>query len=143
MITLCGAQVISQSPFAKISVKLEATLPFKALSDETRYRIYRLLLSAMSPLSVGQIAEAMAMPANNLSRHLQILEGAGLICLVRRGRMHYCWVPSESQPLGLVAKAAVAMGDETGIHALDYSRLTIVTSDEPSEENDSVRFRNR
>ena len=51
---------------------------FGALADPTRRAIIERLLAA-GELSVGDVAEPFAISAQAISRHLQVLERAGLI----------------------------------------------------------------
>jgi ArsR family transcriptional regulator, arsenate/arsenite/antimonite-responsive transcriptional repressor / arsenate reductase (thioredoxin) len=60
---------------------------FAALSQETRLRIFRLLLrSGSQGLPAGAIGEAVAASSSNLSFHLTHLERAGLIASRREAR---------------------------------------------------------
>jgi ArsR family transcriptional regulator len=57
---------------------------FKALSDETRREILRLLQSG--DMTAGAIAENFAMSKPSISYHLSILRQAGLLDAERRGQ---------------------------------------------------------
>jgi DNA-binding transcriptional ArsR family regulator len=60
----------------------------KALSDRTRLRILRLLLPG--ELCVCQLVAALGLAASTVSRHLALLEDAGLVDVRRAGRWaHY------------------------------------------------------
>ena len=59
----------------------DLTLVFSALADPTRRRILELL--AQGDASVSQLAEPFAMSQQAVSKHLKVLERAGLIA---RGR---------------------------------------------------------
>ena len=63
------------------NMKIEdATTAFQALSQDTRLRVFRLLVEAGKPgLSAGEIARALAVPASTLSSHLAVMERAGLV----------------------------------------------------------------
>ena len=63
--------------------RMPCTWPFQALADESRFRVVRLLASMGTPLTAGQRAGALAYPPHHLSRHLHLLESAGLILLPR------------------------------------------------------------
>ena len=56
---------------------------FKALADETRLRLVRIL--ARHELSVGEIVTVLAMGQSRVSRHLGILVGCGLLVSRREG----------------------------------------------------------
>jgi len=64
------------------------TLPFKALSDETRLRILSLMKEG--EICVCDIAETLKMTQPNISFHLSLLKEAGLIKDRKNGRwIHY------------------------------------------------------
>lgn len=58
----------------------------KALSDETRWEIMRLLTTSAEPLILGEIARRLGLSAYNASRHVRVLNEAGLLRVVRDGR---------------------------------------------------------
>jgi DNA-binding transcriptional ArsR family regulator len=61
---------------------------FHALGDQTRRR----MLAALSKgeLSVGELAEPFAMSLAAASKHIKVLESAGLIRREVKGRTHLC-----------------------------------------------------
>lgn len=61
---------------------------FLALSDPTRRKIIHLLREA-GELRVGDVAEAFSMSLNGVSKHVKLLERAGLITRQVRGREHW------------------------------------------------------
>jgi DNA-binding transcriptional ArsR family regulator len=61
---------------------------FAALGNEARCRIVELLREA-GELRVGDIAAAFEMSLNGVSKHLKILEGAGLLVRRREGTTHF------------------------------------------------------
>src|SRR3984957_17495143 len=61
---------------------------FHALSDSTRRRM--LLELASGERSVGQLAQPFAMSLAAASKHIKVLENAGLIQREVRGRAHMC-----------------------------------------------------
>jgi len=61
---------------------------FHALSDATRRGMLASL--ALGEKSVGELAEPLAMSFAGASKHLKVLEGAGLIRREVRGRTHIC-----------------------------------------------------
>jgi DNA-binding transcriptional ArsR family regulator len=61
---------------------------FHALSDSTRRRM--LLELASGDRSVGQLAQPFAMSLAAASKHIKVLENAGLIQREVRGRAHMC-----------------------------------------------------
>ncbi|MEO8432079.1 MAG: metalloregulator ArsR/SmtB family transcription factor [Acidobacteriota bacterium] len=66
------------------SLALDAT--FAALSDPTRRAILARLAGSES--SVGELARPFAMSLPAVSKHLRVLEGAGLVARRREGRVH-------------------------------------------------------
>ena len=61
---------------------------FHALSDATRRSM--LLELASGERTVGQLAQPFAMSLAAASKHIKVLEGAGLIQREVRGRAHLC-----------------------------------------------------
>jgi DNA-binding transcriptional ArsR family regulator len=68
---------------------------FHALGDATRRQMLRRL--AEGERSVGQLAEPFAISFQAASKHIKVLENAGLIRREVRGRTHLCRL--ESGPL--------------------------------------------
>lgn len=61
---------------------------FQALSDRTRRALLARL--AAGPARVTDLAAPYAMSLNAISKHLKVLEGAGLIDRAIDGRVHTC-----------------------------------------------------
>lgn len=59
---------------------------FAALADPTRRRIVVRL--AGGPATVGELAEPFAMSLPAVSKHIRVLEDAGLLQRTRDGRVH-------------------------------------------------------
>ena len=60
---------------------------FEVLSSDTRLEIFRLLVKhAPDGLVAGEIANALNMPATNLSFHLKSILHSGLISVEKEGR---------------------------------------------------------
>lgn len=68
---------------------------FSALSDSTRRAILRKL--AHHPATINDIAGPFPLSLNAVSKHVMVLERAGLLRREIRGREHYCWI--EPSPL--------------------------------------------
>ena len=66
----------------------EMNLVFHALGDATRRQMLRDLASGER--TVGELAKPFAMSLAAASKHIRVLEGAGLIRREVRGRMHVC-----------------------------------------------------
>ena len=64
-----------------------AILALAALAQPTRLETFRLLVRHdPAGLPAGEIADALAVPANTMSAHLGVLSRAGLISSERRSR---------------------------------------------------------
>jgi DNA-binding transcriptional ArsR family regulator len=74
---------------------------FFALSSSTRRTIIARL-SSKGPTRVTEIAEPFDMSLNAISKHLKVLESAGLISRIKEGRTHI--IKCETEPLKDVAK---------------------------------------
>ncbi|MGQ2907423.1 MAG: ArsR/SmtB family transcription factor [Aliihoeflea sp.] len=61
---------------------------FHALSDATRRAMVERLVSG--PQSVGDLAAPFDMSLAGASKHIRVLEGAGLVMREVRGRTHRC-----------------------------------------------------
>jgi DNA-binding transcriptional ArsR family regulator len=61
---------------------------FGAVADPTRRAILRRL--GKSPARVTEIAEGFSISLNSVSKHLRVLERAGLLRREVRGREHVC-----------------------------------------------------
>ncbi|MBX2800535.1 MAG: metalloregulator ArsR/SmtB family transcription factor [Myxococcales bacterium] len=68
---------------------------FFALSDANRRAMVAQL--AQGPATAGELAAPFTMSKPAISRHLRVLETAGLVQRERRGRQH--WFTLRSQPL--------------------------------------------
>lgn len=68
------------------ALKLDRT--FSALGDATRRSMLAQL--AYGPAPVKKLAEPFPISAPAISKHLRVLEAAGLISREKRGREHWC-----------------------------------------------------
>jgi DNA-binding transcriptional ArsR family regulator len=68
---------------------------FSAVSDATRRTILETL--AKEPATITEIATPFDVSLNAVSKHVMVLERAGLIRREIHGREHLCWL--EPQPL--------------------------------------------
>lgn len=67
----------------------EACEIFKAVSDPTRLRVFKVLLVAKAPLCGSDLVKILKVRHYNLSRHLKILKIAGLLEERKEGRFVY------------------------------------------------------
>ena len=63
---------------------------FSALADPTRRAILRAL--AERPATINEIAEPFPVSLNAVSKHVMVLERAGLVRREIKGREHRCWI---------------------------------------------------
>jgi DNA-binding transcriptional ArsR family regulator len=75
---------------------------FAALADPTRRAILAKL--AQGPATVGELAEPFVMSGPAVSKHLRVLEHAGLITRGRDAQRRPCWL--EARPLREVVEWA-------------------------------------
>jgi|SRR6185369_11098480 DNA-binding transcriptional ArsR family regulator len=69
---------------------------FRALADPTRRGMLANL--ALGEKSIGELAEPFAMSFAGASKHVKVLEDAGLLARRKAGRTHLCTLNAE--PLG-------------------------------------------
>ncbi len=68
---------------------------FSALGDETRRAIIARLSRGETPLS--ELAEPFDMSQTAVSKHVRVLSDAGLVSVIKRGRVRYCTL--EASPM--------------------------------------------
>lgn len=90
---------------------------FQGLANPVRRQMLRRL--AGGTLTVGELAEPFAISGPAISRHLRILEDAGLVVRRRQGRRHV--VSLDAAGLGEAASWVEALRDhwERSFEALD------------------------
>jgi DNA-binding transcriptional ArsR family regulator len=88
---------MSRRAVGKIDDRLDAV--FSALADPTRRRI--LVRLARGEASITEIAEPFEMTLPAVSKHLRVLEHAGLVRRERDGWYHRCHL--DARPLGEAA----------------------------------------
>ena len=107
-------------------------LVFNALADRTRRAILARL--ALDDAKVGELTELFTISQPAISRHLKVLETAGLVSRNRQGTMRLSHL--EATPL---RDAATWIADYRTFWAESYSRLDelLQTVDNPGEETPS------
>jgi len=71
---------------------------FKALSDPTRLKILKVLMSRRQPFCVGMIAKKIGISQPAVSQHLRILKNVGILEAHREGfHVHYIFDPHALQ----------------------------------------------
>ena len=63
---------------------------FSALADPTRRAILRAL--TRRPATINEIAKPFPVSLNAISKHVMVLERAGLLRREIKGREHHCWI---------------------------------------------------
>jgi len=63
---------------------------FKAISDPTRREIFHMLMVATTALSLTQIAEQFDISRQGVTKHVKLLEEAGLVRTTEQGRERFC-----------------------------------------------------
>lgn len=66
------------------ALRRDVAARFRALGDETRLELLQLLI-ARDPMSVGELAAAAGSSHANVSKHLRVLDDAGLVSRSKRG----------------------------------------------------------
>jgi ArsR family transcriptional regulator len=87
----------------KFFVMTEAVTFFRALADETRWRIVRLVME--QALCVCELADILGMPQSSVSSHVQVIRRAGLLESETCGKWTYFRIGrGQLAPLRAVAK---------------------------------------
>jgi ArsR family transcriptional regulator len=62
---------------------------FKALSDPTRFDIFRLIAAQDAPICACDVVDRFRVSQPTISHHLKVLRDAGLVSVSRRGVWAY------------------------------------------------------
>ncbi len=98
---------------------------YHALSDPTRLRVMRLLLTAERRRCVSELTEATGLPASKLSRHVQVLVWAGLLKAERSGRNVWLTPCSGDPQIEYIQASVLATADPEGQFQADLGRLAM------------------
>lgn len=63
---------------------------FKALADPTRREIFHLLVVASTAMSLTQLANEVELTRQGATKHIKVLETAGMVKTTEQGRERYC-----------------------------------------------------
>ncbi|MEQ8810298.1 MAG: metalloregulator ArsR/SmtB family transcription factor [Imperialibacter sp.] len=63
---------------------------FKAVADPTRREIFHVLMVASAAMSLTQISEQFDISRQGVTKHIKLLEEAGLIKTSEQGRERFC-----------------------------------------------------
>lgn len=95
---------------------------FKALSDQTRLRILCVLSKAGTELCVCEIMDSLGENQYNISRHLRVLENAGLVQERKEGRwMFYSLMKPATQFQTSLHQTVQSVPED--LLTKDYARL--------------------
>ncbi|RNC87762.1 MAG: transcriptional regulator [Winogradskyella sp.] len=75
---------------------------FKAIADPTRREIFHALVLTTSALSITQISTQFDMSRQGVTKHIKILNDAGLVKITEDGRNRFCF--ADPKPLKEVNK---------------------------------------
>jgi DNA-binding transcriptional ArsR family regulator len=103
--------------------RLNATWPYQALADDTRFRVVRLLASSGRRLGPAALARALQVAPSHHSRHLQVLQHVGLTSVEREGHRRHIAVRAPGRAQRAVLTAVCAMDDDRGVFEQDLRRL--------------------
>jgi arsenate reductase len=98
------------------------TAAFKAASDETRFRLFRVLALAGEALCLCELVDIVRRPEYAVSRAMRVLRDAGLATEERRGRLAFYTAASDAAVRRL-AELVADSDDPSGILAVDVDRL--------------------
>jgi len=107
----------------------------KALGDETRYAMYRVMASASSPLSAQELAEGLGLHPNTVRLHLERLREAGLVEVeaVHRGTV------GRPQHRYSLAPGAPGLGLDPPAHAVLAGLLAALATRAGAAGDDAAR----
>lgn len=63
---------------------------FKSIADPTRREIFHLLVLASTALSITQISDHFDISRQGVTKHIRMLQSAGLIDMTQKGREQFC-----------------------------------------------------
>lgn len=97
---------------------------FRALSDPTRLRMLRLLAINRSEMCVCEFVDTLQERQYNVSKHLKVLERAGLIESEKEGRFLYYGLVDGGDPMARVLYRLVAgVPDSDEVFSGDQGRF--------------------
>ena len=86
---------MKRRPLAHLEAQDGYVEAFKALAHDGRLRVFFFLVRARQEVAVGEIQQALGMPAPTVSHHVDQLRRAGLISSRKEERFVYCSVDKE------------------------------------------------
>jgi DNA-binding transcriptional ArsR family regulator len=110
------------------------TATFGALADPTRRAIVARL--AAGARTISDLASGFEMTLPAVSKHVRVLEGAGLVRVEKEGRTHWCWLVTK--PL----RSASAWIEQYGRYwEAGLDRLTKYLEETEAQEEEAERWR--
>lgn len=102
-----------------IPVMSDAVTFCRALADDTRWRVVRLVMERA--MCVCELADVLGMPQSSVSSHVQIIRKAGLLESETCGKWTYFRVRAGHLPL---LRAMIRRFPDTVIHAGDAEKAS-------------------
>ena len=99
----------------------EVISALRALGEQTRWRVMRLLMNSSHGMAAGDIAEALKVRQNTLSSHIAALARCGLIDGHRQGR-NIVYSADSRNARRLAAQVLINLGDVTESAARKFFR---------------------
>lgn len=96
---------------------------FQALSDATRLRVVRLLVSTNEEVCLCELVDSLLEPSYKLSRHLKILRQAGVLEAEKDGRWVYHRLVSSPSFLKELFDVVARIPDPRGVYGADLARF--------------------
>lgn len=104
-------------------VTIEPQQLFQALSDLTRLRVVRLLVSSDDEVCLCELSQCLMEPEYKLSRHVKLLRQCGLLSAEKEGRWIYHSLPQAEQSLQALFKFISKIPDSNGVFVEDSKRF--------------------
>ncbi|MDP9356828.1 MAG: metalloregulator ArsR/SmtB family transcription factor [Chloroflexota bacterium] len=82
-------------------------LLFKALGDDTRLEVFRLIAGQTAPICVCDIVDRFGVSQPTISHHLKVLRDAGLVTVTRRG--NWAFYAADPRGVALLEGSAAAL----------------------------------
>jgi ArsR family transcriptional regulator len=90
--------------------EFETVSALRALGEQTRWRVMRLLANKCDGMAAGDIAEALQVRQNTLSSHIAVLTRCGLLDGHRQGRQ-IVYVADQGNVRRLAAELLLRLGE--------------------------------
>src|SRR5580693_7801841 len=110
---------------------------FKALADSGRRRLLDRL-NERNGLTLTELCEDMGMTRQSVTKHLHVLEAAGLVATLRRGRerLHYL----NAAPINDIADRWINSYDRARVEALSDLKTALEATTPMDQKTDQTSF---